>query len=54
MIVPGIGPKTAKLLYERHGITGVNELERLARDGELRGLPGIQAKTEENILSPSC
>jgi len=50
MKVPGIGPKTAKLLYEREGITGVTRLEKLARAGELRGLPGIQAKTEENIL----
>ena len=50
MNVPGIGPKTAKLLYERQGITGVKQLEKLAREGALRGLPGIQAKTEENVL----
>jgi DNA polymerase (family 10) len=50
MNVPGIGPKTAKLLYEREGIKGVDELEKLARKGGLRGLPGIQAKTEQNIL----
>jgi len=50
MNVPGIGPKTAKLLYERQGITGMDQLEKLARHGGLRGLPGIQAKTEQNIL----
>ncbi len=50
MNVPGIGPKTAKLLHERQGITSVKQLEKLAQEGELRGLPGIQAKTEENIL----
>lgn len=50
MNVPGIGPKTAKLLYEREGITGVDRLERVARAGRLRGLRGIQARTEANIL----
>jgi DNA polymerase (family 10) len=50
MNVPGVGPKTAKLLYEREGIRSVARLEALARAGKLRGLPGIQAKTEDNIL----
>ncbi|GAB4538840.1 MAG: DNA polymerase/3'-5' exonuclease PolX [Thermodesulfovibrionia bacterium] len=48
--VPGLGPKTAKMLFERLGIKDIDDLERYARDGRLRGLPGIQAKTEENIL----
>jgi DNA polymerase (family 10) len=50
MNVPGIGPKTAKLLYERQGVHSVARLEALARAGKLRGLPGIQARAEENIL----
>lgn len=50
MRVPGIGPKTARLLYERERVTGLARLEALARAGKLRGLPGIQAKTEGNIL----
>jgi DNA polymerase (family 10) len=50
MNVPGIGPRTARLLYEREHIAGIGQLERLARKGGLRGLPGIQAKTEQNIL----
>ncbi|MEK7701353.1 MAG: DNA polymerase/3'-5' exonuclease PolX [candidate division NC10 bacterium] len=50
MNVPGIGPKTAKLLYEHEGITTLDRLESLARAGKLRGLHGIQAKTEANIL----
>ncbi len=50
MNVPGVGPRTAKLLYERGGIRSVARLEVLARAGKLRGLPGIQAKTEANIL----
>jgi len=48
--VPGLGPRTAKMLFERLGIKDMNELERHAKEGRLRGLPGIKAKTEENIL----
>ncbi|MEX2148466.1 MAG: DNA polymerase/3'-5' exonuclease PolX, partial [Candidatus Rokuibacteriota bacterium] len=48
--VPGIGPKTARQLYEREGVTTVARLERLARAGKLRGLRGIQARTEQNIV----
>jgi DNA polymerase (family 10) len=51
MAIPGIGPKTARLLYEREGVTGLARLEALARAGKLRGLQGIQAKTEANILA---
>ncbi len=50
MSVPGVGPKTARVLYEKAGATDLDRLEALARAGKLRGLPGIQAKTEENIL----
>ena len=48
--VPGLGPKTAKLFYEKLNITSVDDLERLAKEHKLSGLPGIKKKTEENIL----
>lgn len=48
--IPGLGPKTAKLLFDRLKIKGVDDLERLAKEGKLKGLPGVQAKAEENIL----
>ncbi|HIE13141.1 MAG TPA: DNA polymerase/3'-5' exonuclease PolX [Desulfotomaculum sp.] len=48
--VPGVGPKTARMLYEKLSIENLATLERLAREGRLKGLPGIKAKTEENIL----
>ena len=48
--VPGLGPKTAKMLYEEKKIKSIDELETLTRTGQLAGLPGIQKKTEENIL----
>ena len=50
MNVPGIGPRTARLLYEKERVTSVDRLETLARAGKLRGRHGIQAKTEANLL----
>jgi len=50
LTVPSLGPRTAKLLYERLKIKNVDELEHLAREHKLSGLPGIKEKTEENIL----
>ena len=49
MNVPGIGPKMAMRLYQE-GITDVDRLEKAARAGRLRGLRGIQARTEQSIL----
>lgn len=48
--IPEVGPKTAKLLYEEAGIKNIEDLERAAREGKLRNLFGMGAKTEENIL----
>jgi DNA polymerase (family X) len=48
--VPGLGPKTAKLLSEKLKVKNLPDLERLAREHNLSGLPGIKEKTEENIL----
>jgi DNA polymerase (family 10) len=50
LTIPGLGPRTAKMLFEKLGVKDINELERYARGGRLSGLPGIKAKTEENIL----
>ncbi|KRT76865.1 MAG: hypothetical protein XU14_C0027G0006 [Armatimonadetes bacterium CSP1-3] len=50
MSVPEVGPKTAVLLYEKLGVTTIDELERAARQGLVRTLPRMGAKTEENIL----
>jgi DNA polymerase (family 10) len=49
MNVPGVGPAMARRLHDR-GITDLARLEKRARAGTLRGIPGIQARTEENIL----
>ncbi len=48
--IPDVGPKTAKTLYEQLNITSITELEEAARTGRLRGVKGLGAKTEANIL----
>mgnify|MGYP000067788155 CR=1 FL=1 len=47
--VEGVGPKTVGRLYEALGITDLDDLERAAREGEIREVSGFGAKTEENI-----
>ena len=48
--IHGVGPKTAKVLYEQKAVDSVDKLEEMAKTGALAGLPGIKAKTAENIL----
>jgi len=50
LAVPGIGPKTAKLFYDELDIRSISALRRAAQQGRLKGLPGVQQKTVENIL----
>ncbi|MHA2022705.1 MAG: DNA polymerase/3'-5' exonuclease PolX, partial [Candidatus Thorarchaeota archaeon] len=49
--IPGVGPKTIKLVYDKLGITDLEGLERAALEGKLSGLPGLGKKTEEQIVS---
>lgn len=51
LAIPDVGPKTAKLLWERLGIASVAEAERAARQGQLRQLPGLGVKSEAKILA---
>jgi len=48
--VEGVGPKTAKLLYEALGVKTLADLEAAARDGKVRTVKGLGEKTEEKIL----
>ena len=48
--IPGLGPRTVKLLYDELRVESIDQLEGLAQAHKLQGLPGIKAKTEENIL----
>jgi DNA polymerase (family 10) len=47
--VPGLGPKTAQMLYQQLGIQSVAELREALDSGRLRDLPGLGLKTEENL-----
>lgn len=47
--VPGIGPARAHLLYEKLGITTIQELLQAAQEHKLRDLPGFGEKLEERI-----
>lgn len=48
--VEGIGPKTVKALWEKLKIKDLDALEKAARAGKLRDLPGFGARSEEKIL----
>ncbi|MDH7489037.1 MAG: DNA polymerase/3'-5' exonuclease PolX [Anaerolineae bacterium] len=50
LAIPDVGPKTAKLLWENLGITSVGEAEQAAREGRIRTLPGMGARSEQKIL----
>ncbi|HYF95118.1 MAG TPA: PHP domain-containing protein [Symbiobacteriaceae bacterium] len=48
--VPGLGAKTAELLFTRLGIDNLDALELAARQGRLRDLPGWGARKEATLL----
>jgi DNA polymerase (family X) len=45
-----LGPKKVALLWSTFKVATVTDLEKLAREGELRDLPGFGEKSEQNIL----
>ncbi len=47
--VPGLGPKKAMVLYRDLGIDGIEALRAAVEEGQLAGLKGFGARTEENI-----
>ncbi len=47
--IPGIGPKTAKLLFDNLDVENIPDLEKAIKDGKLKGIAGIKEKTIENI-----
>ena len=47
--IPGVGPKTVKLLYEQLGIRSVEDLKRAIERGDLLKLPGFGVKKVEKI-----
>jgi DNA polymerase (family X) len=45
-----LGPKKVALLWKKFKAGSVEEVEKLAREGKLRDLPGFGEKSEQNIL----
>ena len=48
--VPGVGPRTVRLLHETLGIDSLDGLRAAAESGGLRHVKGLSARTEQNIL----
>lgn len=48
--IPGLGHKTARLIYEHLSIDNLNDLLAAARDRRIRTIPGLGSKTEYNII----
>jgi DNA polymerase (family 10) len=51
MRIPGLGPKTARKIYEELGISTLDELRRAAEEEKLRSVAGLGPKAEQNILA---
>ncbi|RME76961.1 MAG: DNA polymerase/3'-5' exonuclease PolX [Planctomycetota bacterium] len=51
LAIEGVGPKKARAFWQQLGITNVDELERAARAGKLRTLPGMGERSERKILA---
>ena len=49
--LPGLGPKTVRLIYTQLGISTLEDLRLAAESGRLRDLRGLSAKTEELVLA---
>jgi len=48
--IPGLGPKRAKLLYEKLGIDTVEKLEAACNAGKVAALDGFGEKSQQKIL----
>jgi len=49
--IPDVGPKKAALFWNELDITNIEALEKAAREGRLRALRGMGAKSEEKVLT---
>lgn len=49
--IPGVGPKTARALWQELGITSLEEVARAAESGRLREIRGLGARAEQRILA---
>jgi DNA polymerase (family 10) len=50
MRIPSVGPKKAKLFFEKLGVKSVEDLKRAVHQGKLADIPGFKEKTIANII----
>ncbi len=50
LAVPGVGPKTVRVVHQELGVESIEDLRRAAQAGRLRELRGFSLKTERSIL----
>ena len=48
--VPGVGPKTVRLVHSELGIDSLEALRAAATSGQLRRVKGLSERTEQNVL----
>src|SRR2546421_4007061 len=48
--IPGLGPRKAATLIKELDVTTLDDLEKAAKEGRVRGLKGFGEKTEQSIL----
>lgn len=48
--IEGVGPKTIKILYDKLQVKNLADLEKAAREGKLRAVPGFTEKKERDML----
>lgn len=49
LAIPGLGHKTAKVIYDNLGIDNIEDLLKAVEDKKIRELPGLGSKSEYNI-----
>lgn len=49
LALPGVGPRTVRIIHKNLGITNLDDLLQAVKDHMIRELPGLGAKTEYNI-----
>ncbi len=48
--IRGLGPRTARALWEQRGVDSIDALEALCRSGQILGVAGLREKSRDNIL----
>lgn len=47
--IPGLGPKTVKMMWEEKGVESIDDLKKIISDGSILELPRMGQKTVDNI-----